>query len=158
MAPAKQSGTQAGSAVGGAGPAPVRRRWRDYKTQRAAGRSRRSSTVSPSDDAAAVFAGMPKSATAASRRPAISTARSGRSGSTATGWIYRILFASEGSRGQILLHLRGCEQEPQKTPPGDDRAGKATPCPTAPGGEIESAAARRGLAFLTDDHVATYLR
>ena len=42
--------------------------------------------------------------------------------------IYRILFAEEGSRGQILLGLDGFKKEDAEDAPGHYRAGEETSC------------------------------
>jgi phage-related protein len=99
------------------GERPVRRRWRDYKTP--AGRSPVEAFIDGlSDrDAAGVFAGMQDV-----RDRGLHAARhlDGEIWELRVDGdrvIYRILFASEGSRGQILLALDGFNKKTQKTPP-----------------------------------------
>jgi phage-related protein len=99
------------------GARPVRRRWRDYRTP--AGRSPVEAFIDglSDDDAAAVFAGMQDV-----RDQGLLAARH----LDGDIWevrvdgdrvIYRVLFAPEGSRGQILLALEGLNKKTQKTPP-----------------------------------------
>jgi phage-related protein len=97
-------------------PLPVRRRWRDYRT--ASARSPVEGFIDKlSDaDAAAVLVGME-----GVRDRGLSAARH----LDGDIWevrvdgdrvIYRILFAEEGSRGQVLLALDGFKKKTQKTP------------------------------------------
>ncbi|MGH2913064.1 MAG: type II toxin-antitoxin system RelE/ParE family toxin [Solirubrobacteraceae bacterium] len=115
MTPAKRSRKKADSAAGG--PPPIRRRWRDYKTP--SGRSPVEGFIDKlsDSDAAAVLAGMEEV-----RDRGLPAARH----LDGDIWevrvdgdrvIYRILFAEEGSRGQILLGLDGFKKKTQKTPP-----------------------------------------
>jgi phage-related protein len=115
MTPAKRSRKKADSAAGG--PPPIRRRWRDYKTP--SGRSPVEGFIDKlsDSDAAAVLAGMEEV-----RDRGLAAARH----LDGDIWevrvdgdrvIYRILFAEEGSRGQILLGLDGFKKKTQKTPP-----------------------------------------
>lgn len=95
----------------------VERRWRDYRTA-AGGRPVRDFLLGLSDaDAAAVLAAM-----AVVRTEGLRAARH------LIGDIYevradggrqahRILFASEGRSGQVLLSLEGFSKKSQKTPP-----------------------------------------
>lgn len=95
----------------------TRRRWRDYRT--AAGRSPVEDFIDglSEDDAAAVFAGMLEV-----REHGLRAARH----LDGDIWevrvdgnrvIYRILFAEEGARSQVLLALEGLNKKTQKTPP-----------------------------------------
>ena len=59
--------------------------------------------------------------------------------------IYRILFAEEGARGQVLLALEAFKKKTQKTPPATIALAKSV-CRTGDDGESRSAAARRGAA------------
>jgi phage-related protein len=108
--------THAGSAVGEAGTAPVRRRWRDYRTS--SGRSPVEEFIDKlsDSDAAAVLAGMEEV-----RDRGLWAARhlDGEIWEVRVDGdrvIYRILFAEEGSRRQILLALDGFNKKTQKTP------------------------------------------
>jgi phage-related protein len=99
------------------GARPVRRRWRDYKTP--AGRSPVEKFIDDlsDDDAAAALAGMQDV-----RDRGLEAARhlDGEIWEVRVDGdrvIYRILFAPEGSRGQILLALEGLNKKTQKTPP-----------------------------------------
>jgi phage-related protein len=114
MAAAKRSGEKAN--LGAGGSTSVRRRWRDYKTP--SGRSPVEGFIDKlsDSDAAAVLAGMEEV-----RDRGLSAARH----LDGDIWevrvdgdrvIYRILFAEEGSRGQILLALDGFNKKTQKTP------------------------------------------
>jgi phage-related protein len=114
MVPSKRSRKKADPAVGG--PPPIRRRWRDYKT--ASGRSPVEEFIDKlSDaDAAAVLVGMEEV-----RDQGLRAARhlDGDIWEVRVGGdrvIYRILFAEEGSRGQILLALDVFNKKTQKTP------------------------------------------
>lgn len=114
MAALKRSGEKRTKA-GEAGPA--RRRWRDYQTP--AGRSPVEKFIDAlSDaDAASVLAGMQDV-----RDRGLQAARhiDGEIWEVRVDGdrvIYRILFAQEGSRGQILLALEGLNKKTQKTPP-----------------------------------------
>lgn len=95
----------------------MRRRWRDYKTP--AGRSPVEKFIDDlsDDDAAAVLAGVQDV-----RDRGLQAARhlDGEIWEVRVDGdrvIYRILFAQEGSRGQILLALEGLNKKTQKTPP-----------------------------------------
>jgi phage-related protein len=114
MTSAKRSRKKAGSAVGG--PPSIRRRWRDYKTP--SGRSPVEDFIDElsDSDAAAVLAGMEEV-----RDRGLQAARH----LDGDIWevrvdgdrvIYRILFAEEGSRGQVMLALDGFNKKTQKTP------------------------------------------
>jgi phage-related protein len=102
MAGAKRSKTTTGSVAGES--RPIRRRWRDYKTP--SGRSPVEEFIEDlSDaDAAAVLVGMEEGGIWEVRVDGDRV-------------IYRILFAEEGSRGQVLLALEGFNKKTQKTPP-----------------------------------------
>ncbi len=116
MASAKRSGTQAGSAVGGAGSAPVRRRWRDYRTS--SGRSPVEEFIEKlsDSDAAAVLAGMEEVRDRGLRAARHLDGEIWEVRVDGDRVIYRILFGEEGSRGQILLALDGFNKKTQKTP------------------------------------------
>lgn len=95
----------------------IKRRWRDYET-RAGNRPVRNFIASVSDeDAAEIAAGMREV-----RARGLSAARHLQEaiyevrvdGANAT---YRILFAQQGSRGQILLALEAFKKKTQRTPP-----------------------------------------
>jgi phage-related protein len=114
MASAKRSREKTDSAAGGR--PPIRRRWRDYKAP--SGRSPVEKFIEElsDSDAAAVLAGMEEV-----RDRGLPAARH----LDGDIWevrvdgdrvIYRILFAEEGSRGQILLALDGFNKKTQKTP------------------------------------------
>ena len=104
-----------GPTTSAGGARPVRRRWRDYKTP--AGRRPVEAFIDglSDGDAAAVFAGMQYV-----RDRGLLAARH----LDGDIWevrvdgdrvIYRILFAPEGSRGQILLALERLNKKTQKT-------------------------------------------
>ncbi len=116
MASARRSGTQAGSAVGGAGCAPVRRRWRDYRTS--SGRSPVEEFIDKLSDsnAAAVLAGMEEVRDRGLRAARHLDGEIWEVRVDGDRVIYRILFAEEGSRGQILLALDGFNKKTQKRP------------------------------------------
>jgi phage-related protein len=116
MASAKRSGTPAGSVVDGAGSAPARRRWRDYRTS--SGRSPVEEFIDKlSDpDAAAVLAGMEEVRDRGLRAARHLDGDIWEVRVDGDRVIYRILFAEEGSRGQILLALDGFNKKTQKTP------------------------------------------
>ncbi len=116
MAPTKRPGTQAGSAVGGASSTPVRRRWRDYRTS--SGRSPVEEFIDKlsDSDAAAVLAGMEEVRDRGLRAARHLDGDIWEVRVDGDRVIYRILFAEEGSRGQILLALDGFNKKTQKTP------------------------------------------
>ncbi|CAN5567690.1 hypothetical protein BH23CHL10_BH23CHL10_06590 [soil metagenome] len=95
----------------------ARRRWRDYQTARGARPARDFLRSLSDDDYADVRAAM--SEVAVRGLPA------GRhlSGdvyevrSTGDRVAYRVLFAAEGARGQVLLALEAFKKKTQKTPP-----------------------------------------
>jgi phage-related protein len=100
------------------GPPAPRRRWRGYET--AAGRSPVEEFINDlSDgDAAAVLAGMQEVRTqglVAARHLEDDIWEVRVDGDRV---IYRILFAEEGGRGQVLLALEGLKKKTQKTPRG----------------------------------------
>lgn len=97
----------------------VRRRWRDYRTQ-AGGRPVRDFLLSlPLDERAEVLAAMREVS-----KVGVIIARHLRGdvyevrASSATR-SFRILFASEGRRAQVLLSLSGFIKKTQKTPRGE---------------------------------------
>jgi phage-related protein len=114
MASAKRSRKKAGSAAGGP---PIRRRWRDYKTP--SGRSSVEGFIDKlsDSDAAAVFAGMEEVRDRGLRAARHLDGDIWEVRVDGDRVIYRILFAEEGSRGQILLALDGFNKKTQKTPP-----------------------------------------
>jgi phage-related protein len=116
MTSAKRSRTQAGSTVGGAGSAPVRRRWRDYRMP--SGRSPVEEFIDKlsDSDAAAVLAGMEEVRDHGLRAARHLDGDIWEVRVDGDRVIYRILFAEEGSRGQILLALDGFNKKTQKTP------------------------------------------
>jgi phage-related protein len=116
----------------------MRRRWRDYKTP--SGRSPVEKFIDDlaDDDAAAVLAGMQDV-----RDRGLHAARhlDGEIWEVRVDGdrvIYRILFAQEGSRGQIFLALEGLNKKKQKTPPATIALAKRR-SPTGAGGERRSA-------------------
>ncbi len=95
----------------------TRRRWRDYKTS--SGRSPVEEFIDElsDSDAAGVLAGMEEV-----RERGLHAARrlDGEIWEVRVDGdhvIYRVLFAEEGSRGQVLLALEGFNKKTQKTPP-----------------------------------------
>ncbi len=125
MAAAKRSKNTVGSA--GDAPRPIRRRWRDYKTP--SGRSPVEEFIEDlSDaDAAAVLVGMEEV-----RDRGLRAARhlEGDIWEVRVGGdrvIYRILFAEEGRRGQVLLALEGFNKKTQRTPPSIVKLARTRP-------------------------------
>jgi phage-related protein len=114
MTAPKRSDEQTTSA---GGARSVRRRWRDYKT--ASGRSPVERFIDDlSDgDAAAVFAGMQDVRDQGLRAARHLDGEIWEVRVDGDRVIYRIMFAPEGSRGQILLALEGLNKKTQKTPP-----------------------------------------
>ena len=92
-------------------PRPIRRRWRDYRT--ASGRSPVEEFIDglSDSDAAAVLAGMEEVRDRGLRAARHLEGEVWEVRVDGDRVIYRILFAEEGSRGQILLALRGVQQE-----------------------------------------------
>lgn len=97
--------------------APAQHRWRDYQTT--AGRRPVAAFIEKlsDQDAAAVAAAMKEVAIdglkfARHLRGEIYEVRADADRST-----YRILFATEGRRGQVLLALEGLSKKTDKTPP-----------------------------------------
>jgi len=115
MAPAKRSREKADSAAGE--PPPIRRRWRDYKTP--SGRSPVEGFIDKlsDSDAAAVLAGMEEVRDRGLRAARHLDGDIWEVRVDGDRVIYRILFAEEGSRGQILLALDGFNKKTQKAPP-----------------------------------------
>lgn len=97
-------------------PRPLRRRWREYRTQ--SGRSPVEEFIDElSDaDAAAVFAGMEEVRDRGLRAARHLEGDLWEVRVDGDRVIFRILFAEEGSRGQILLALSGFNKKTQKTP------------------------------------------
>jgi len=126
--------------VAGSSDGP-RRRWREYTT--AAGRSPVEEFIDAlSDDAAAVLAGMYEV-----RSEGLRVARHLESDI----WevrvdgdrvIYRILFAPEGARGQILLALEGIKKKTRRTPPATIALAKRRLADWRRRGDVKRAAAR----------------
>lgn len=114
MTPAKRSREKTDSAAGG--PPPIRRRWRDYKTP--SGRSPVEGFIDKlsDSDAAAVLAGMEEVRDRGLRAARHLDGDIWEVRVDGDRVIYRILFAEEGSRGQILLALDGFNKKTQKTP------------------------------------------
>ena len=71
--------------------------------------------------------------------------------------IYRILFAPEGSRGQILLALEGLNKKTQKTPPATIALAKRRLADWRRRGDREARRRSRSV-FLTDTTTLQYLR
>jgi phage-related protein len=114
MTSAKRSSKKAGSAAGE--PPPIRRRWRDYKT--ASGRSPVEGFIEElsDSDAAAVLAGMEEVRDRGLRAARHLDGDIWEVRVDGDRVIYRILFAEEGNRGQVLLALDGFNKKTQKTP------------------------------------------
>lgn len=104
------------SAAPAASPA-VRRRWRDYKT--ASGRSPVREFIDDlhDPDAAAVLVGMEEVRDRGLRAARHLDGDIWEVRVAGDRVIYRILFAQEGVRGQVLLALEGFNKKSQKTPP-----------------------------------------
>jgi phage-related protein len=115
MAVGKRSKKTAGSAAGG--PPPIRRRWLDYRT--ASGRSPVEEFIDglSDSDAAAVLAGMEEVRDRGLRAARHLEGDIWEVRVDGDRVIYRILFAEEGSRGQVLLVLEEFNKKTQKTPP-----------------------------------------
>src|ERR1700722_12350774 len=97
--------------------APIRRRWRDYKSP--SGRSPVEEFIDDlSDvDAAAVLVGMEEGRDRGLRAARHLEGDIWEVRVDGDRVIYRILFAEEGRRGQVLLALEGFKKKTQKTPP-----------------------------------------
>jgi phage-related protein len=106
---------QSGSA--GAEPHSVRRRWRDYRTS--AGRRPVAEFIEKlsDSDAAAVLAGMAEVRVRGLRAARHLDGDIWEVRVDGDRVIYRILFAQEGGRGQVLLAMHGFRKSTQKTPP-----------------------------------------
>jgi phage-related protein len=115
MAAGKRSKNTTGTAR--SGPTPIRRRWRDYKTP--SGRSPVEEFIDdlPDSDAAAVLVSMEEVRDRGLRAARHLDGDIWEVRVDGDRVIYRILFAEEGSRGQILLALEGFNKKTQKTPP-----------------------------------------
>ncbi|MGA7704121.1 MAG: type II toxin-antitoxin system RelE/ParE family toxin [Solirubrobacteraceae bacterium] len=98
-------------------PRPIRRRWRDYRT--ASGRSPVEEFIDglSDSDTAAVLAGMEEVRDRGLRAARHLEGEVWEVRVDGDRVIYRILFAEEGSRGQVLLALEGFNKKTQKTPP-----------------------------------------
>lgn len=114
MTGAKRSKKKLDSAA--SDPRPVRRRWRDYRT--AAGRRPVAHFIEGLSDpnAGAVLAGMEEVRNRGLRAARHLDGDIWEVRVDGDRVIYRILFAEEGSRGQILLALDGFNKKTQKTP------------------------------------------
>jgi phage-related protein len=114
MAPAKRSRKKTDSVAGG--PPSIRRRWRDYRT--ASGRSPVEEFIEElsDSDAAAVLAGMEEVRDRGLRAARHLEGDIWEVRVDGDRVIYRILFAEEGSRGQVLLALDGFNKKTQTTP------------------------------------------
>lgn len=95
---------------------PTRRRWREYRTQ--AGRSPVEAFIDALSDsnAAAVLAGMEEVRDRGLRAARHLEGDIWEVRVDGNRVIFRILFAEEGSRGQVLLALSGFNKKTQKTP------------------------------------------
>ena len=115
MAAAKRSKATTGSATRGS--RPVRRRWRDYRTP--SGRSPVEEFIDglSDSDAAAVLVGMEEVRDRGLRASRHLDGDIWEVRVDGDRVIYRVLFAEEGSRGQILLALEGFNKKTQRTPP-----------------------------------------
>jgi phage-related protein len=114
MASAKRSSKKADHAA--SRPASLRRRWRDFKT--ASGRSPVEEFIDrlSDSDAAAVLAGMEEVRDRGLRAARHLDGDIWEVRVDGDRVIYRILFAEEGSRGQVLLALDAFNKKTQKTP------------------------------------------
>ncbi len=112
MAAEKRSKTQAGSA---GNPRPVHRRWRDYRTPSDRRPVEEFIDGLSDSDAAAVLAGMEEIRDRGLRAARHLDGDIWEVRVDGDRVIYRILFAEEGSRGQILLSLAGFNKKTQKT-------------------------------------------
>jgi phage-related protein len=126
-----------------AGARPVRRRWRDYKTP--AGRSPVEKFIDglSDGDAAAVLAGMQDVRDHGLRAARHLDGEIWEVRVDGDRVIYRILFAPEGSRGQILLALEGLNKKTQKTPPATIALAKRRLADWRRRGDEKPAASRR---------------
>src|ERR1035438_10366472 len=97
-------------------PGPIRRRWREYRTQ--TGRSPVEDFIDAltDSDAAAVLAGMEEVRDRGLRAARHLEGDIWEVRANGSRVIYRILFAEEGSRGQVLLALGGLDLKSRKTP------------------------------------------
>jgi phage-related protein len=97
-------------------PHPTRRRWRDYRT--ASGRSPVEEFIEglSDSDAAAVLVGMEEVRDRGLRAARHLEGDIWEVRVDGDRVIYRILFAEEGSRGQVLLALNGFNKKTQTTP------------------------------------------
>jgi phage-related protein len=98
-------------------PRQPRRRWRDYRTP--SGRSPVEEFIDDlsDSDAAAVLAGMEEVRDRGLRAARHLDGEIWEVRVDGDRVIYRILFAEEGRRGQILLALEGFNKKTRKTPP-----------------------------------------
>jgi phage-related protein len=114
MAAKKRSEMAAGSTADE--PLPIRRRWRDYRTS--SGRSPVEEFIDglSDSDAAAVLAGMQEVRDRGLRAARHLEGDIWEVRVDGDRVIYRILFAEEGGRGQVLLALEGFNKKTQKTP------------------------------------------
>jgi phage-related protein len=94
------------------------RRWRDYETQAGNRPVKRFLDGLSDEDAAAVVAAMTEVRDAGLDAARHLTGDIWEVRADGARVIYRVLFASEGKRGQILLALEGFKKKTQKTPPG----------------------------------------
>jgi phage-related protein len=113
MAVPRRSKETAGSATGGPS---IRRRWRAYRTS--SGRSPVEEFIDKlsDSDAAAVLAGMEEVRDRGLRAARHLDDDIWEVRVDGDRVIYRILFAEEGRRGQVLLALEGFNKKTQKTP------------------------------------------
>src|ERR1700685_2033288 len=113
MAATKRSKNTVGSA--GSVSRPIRRRWRDYKSP--SGRSPVEDEDLSDADAATVLVGMEEVRDRGLRAARHLDGDVWEVRVDGDRVIYRILFAEEGRRGQVLLALEGFNKKTQKTPP-----------------------------------------
>jgi phage-related protein len=114
MTAAKRSGKKADPTAGD--PRSIRRRWRDYRTP--SGRRPVEEFIDElsDSDAAAVLAGMEEVRDLGLRAARHLDGDIWEVRVDGDRVIYRILFAEEGRRGQILLALDGLNKKTQTTP------------------------------------------
>ena len=115
MTPARRSDREMKSRNGG--PPSARRRWRDYRTSSGRRPVREFLDELSDADRAAVLAGMEDVRDRGLRAARHLDGDIWEVRADGDRVIYRLLFAQEGSRGQILLALEGFNKKTRKTPP-----------------------------------------